>query len=131
MNLAGSEAFRCFDTPMRRKSNMIIFTTTITTTERDHAAVVASLQRLVEPTRVASGCDGCELCCRSDDSHRLTLTERWTNEEALKRRIRSADFRTILAAVDASSERPTVRLEWNERIEGLDYVARVLEEKPD
>jgi len=105
---------------------MIEFSARVRTRETDRALVLDTLHRLLEPTRVLSGCAGCDLFQDAQDPNRIALFERWDDEESLIRHIRSRPFKAILAVVDLSEEQPDIRFDWVVRGRGLDYIEQTL-----
>ena len=88
--------------------------------------VLDTLRQLLEPTRVLPGCACCDLFQDAQDPNRISLFERWEDEESLIRHMRSRQFRAILAAVDLSLEQPDIRFDWVARVRGLNYIAQAL-----
>ncbi|MEA3278500.1 MAG: putative quinol monooxygenase [Pseudomonadota bacterium] len=105
---------------------MIVLTARVTTSDAERAAAIGTLRRILEPTRVMSGCCGCDLYQDNENRNRVELLERWENEESLNRHIRSREFRAVLAVVDMSVDQPEVRFDWVTQTQGLGYVEEAL-----
>jgi quinol monooxygenase YgiN len=105
---------------------MIQLTVCVTTSDRDRVSVLDTLRRLVEPTRVLSGCSCCDLFQDAQDPNRIALLERWQDEAALNRHLRSRPFRAVLAALDLAVEQPDIQFDWVAQGRGLDYVEQTL-----
>ena len=75
----------------------------------DREAVVKSIQRVLEPTRVESGCLGMQCGCDIEDENALVIIERWATQEDLEQHIRSDQYRVILSVLESSSEDPEVQ----------------------
>ncbi|ESQ16714.1 MAG: antibiotic biosynthesis monooxygenase [Thiohalocapsa sp. PB-PSB1] len=105
---------------------MIQLTLCVTTSDRDRPSVLDTLRRLIEPTRVLSGCNCCDLFQDAQDPNRIALLERWEDEAALNRHLRSRPFRAILAVVDLSVEPPDIQFDWVAQGRGLDYIEQTL-----
>ena len=101
---------------------MIDFAAQVTTSDADRTMAIDALRRLLGPTRVLPGCAGCELMVDSEDPNRITLLERWEDEQSLVRHIASREFRAVLAVVDLSVAPPSVRFDWVARSQGLEFI---------
>ena len=60
----------------------------------------------------------------SDESI-VRYVEEWTTEEAMRLRVKSERFTSLLEVFESSREAPTVRFDFVRETRGLDYVAEV------
>jgi quinol monooxygenase YgiN len=81
--------------------------------------------RVVGRTRILPGCVRCELLQDVEDPNRIALIESWDNEASLGYRIRSRDFRAVLAVIDMSIDQPELRFEWITRTDGLGWIEEI------
>lgn len=90
---------------------MITATLRIDVCETKRADVNALLRSLIEPTRVETGCISCRLYYETDSPNTVTWMEEWQSENDLKRHLKSAQYRKILAALDMSDVQPEIRFD--------------------
>ena len=90
---------------------MIMSTLRIVTAPKSRAAVIRTLAAQVGPTRVQPGCLRCDLY--QDIEHRATITlvEEWETQTELDRRLRSEDYRVVLAAIDLAQAPPVIHFD--------------------
>ena len=86
------------------------------------AEVVRTLRSLVEPTRVEPGCLGCHLSRDVQDENVLNYLEEWERQEDLNRRLKSDEYRKLLAVIDESQDEPQIRFDTIAHTEGLEAV---------
>jgi quinol monooxygenase YgiN len=77
------------------------------------------------------GCSRTHLGSDALDPEVLFYIEEWPRRENLDRRLRSPDFRTLLALLEAAAAAPVVEFRTVSEIRGLDYVAAVRGETGD
>ncbi len=105
---------------------MIVLTLCLVTSDDERPAALRTLKRILEPTRVRTGCGGCDLFQDSEQPNRIELVERWEDEQPLLRHLRSRDFRAVLAVIDMSITQPEVRFDWVTRTRGLGFIEESL-----
>lgn len=86
----------------------------------------ASLKRIEGPTRARQGCVSAAVYRSGHESTELVLIERWESREAMEAHLRSADFRVVLSAMDASTREPVFRVDTISSSKGFEYVAGIL-----
>jgi quinol monooxygenase YgiN len=102
---------------------MVISTLRIVTTLQARAEVVRTLTAQLGPTGVQPGCRKCDLYQDVEHPEAITLVEEWDSQAELSLRLRSEDYRAVLAAIDLSQEPPEVHFDTVIRRAGLDVIA--------
>jgi quinol monooxygenase YgiN len=77
---------------------------------------------LIPATRLELGCLGCSTW--KDPGTTVHYTEEWTNEAAMRERVRSESFTLLLAIIEAVRQ-PRVQFDFVALTRGLDYLAEV------
>jgi quinol monooxygenase YgiN len=90
---------------------MVISTLRILTAPRSRAEVVRTLAAQLGPTRVQPGCRKCDLYQDVDHPEAITLVEEWESQADLDPRLRSEDYRAVLAAIELSQEPPVIHFD--------------------
>ncbi len=102
---------------------MVISTLRIVTAPRSRAGVVRALAAQLGPTRVQPGCLRCDLYRDVKDQGAITLVEEWDSQAELDCRLRSEDYRAVLAALELSQAQPVIHFDTVIRRAGLETVA--------
>jgi quinol monooxygenase YgiN len=102
---------------------MVISTVRIVTAPRSRAEVVRTLAAQLGPTRVQPGCLRCDLYRDVEDQGAITLVEEWDSQAELDCRLRSDDYRAVLAAVEMAQEQPVIHFDTVIRRTGSEIVA--------
>jgi len=102
---------------------MIISTLRIVTVPQSRAKVVRTLAAQLGPTRVQPGCLRCDLYQDIENREAITLVEEWESQADLDPRLRSEDYRAVLAAIELSQEPPLIHFDTVTRRTGLEIVA--------
>ena len=102
---------------------MIISTLRILTAPKSRAEVVRALTAQLGPTRAQPGCHRCDLYQDIENRETLTLVEEWESQAELDLRLRSEDYRSVLAAIDLSQKQPVIHFDTVTRRGGLEVVA--------
>jgi quinol monooxygenase YgiN len=102
---------------------MVLVTISITASARGRRDVLRALRVLAPPTRARPGCLGVHLLQGVDNRNAITWIEEWDSEDALKRHIRSDEYRTLLAVVDMSMREPEVRFHTIAKTAGMELIA--------
>jgi len=102
---------------------MIISTLRIVTVPQSRAKVVRTLAAQLGPTRVQPGCLRCDLYQDIENREAITLVEEWESQTDLDPRLRSEDYRAVLAAIELSQEPPVIHFDTVTRRTGLEIVA--------
>jgi quinol monooxygenase YgiN len=91
--------------------DLVVSTLRIVVAPRSRAVVVRTLAAQLESTRVQPGCLRCELLQDIEQRDALTLREEWASQADLDQRLRSEDYRAVLAAIELSCEPPGIRFD--------------------
>ena len=101
---------------------MVICTLRILTAPQSRAEVVRTLVAQLGLTRVQPGCHRCDLYQDVEDREAITLVEEWESQSDLSLRLRSEEYRSVLAAIELSRERPEIHFDTVVRRGGLEVV---------
>jgi quinol monooxygenase YgiN len=102
---------------------MVISTLRIVMVPQHRAEVVRTLAAQLGPTRVQPGCLRCDLYRDVEDHGAITLVEEWESQAELDLRLRSEDYRSVLAAIELAQEQPVIHFDTVTRRTGLEIVA--------
>ena len=102
---------------------MVISTLRIITALKSRAEVLRTLVAQLGPIRVQPGCLRCELYRDVEDPGAITLVEEWDSQAELDLRLRSDDYRAVLAAIELAQEQPAIHFDTVIRRAGLEIVA--------
>lgn len=102
---------------------MIVFTLRVVVPTAKRHELVKSVGALLAPTRVQPGCIRARLYADMDDLNAFALVEEWESQPDLDRYLASDVYKTIVAAMEASSEPPEVRFDTVERSGGMEVIA--------
>ena len=102
---------------------MVISTLRIVSAPQSRAEIIRTLSAQLGPVRVQPGCLGCTLYQDIESPEAVTMTEVWESQDELSRRLRSEDYRAVLAAIELSQEQPTIHFDTVTRRGGLEIVA--------
>lgn len=102
---------------------MIISTLRLVTAVRSRAHVLQVLSAQLGFTRAQSGCLRCDLYQEVENRNVITLIEEWESPADLSARLRSEEYRAILAAIELSREEPEVHFDTVIRRGGLEVIA--------
>ena len=102
---------------------MVVSTLRILTAPKSRAEVVRTLSAQLGPTRVQPGCHRCDLYQDIENRETITLVEEWESQAELDLRLRSEDYRSVLAAIELAPEQPIIHFDTVTRRGGLEIVA--------
>ena len=102
---------------------MVISTLRILTAPKSRAEVVRTLTAQLGPMRVQPGCLGCDLYRDVEEQGAIMLVEEWESQAELDLRLRSEDYRSVLAAIELAQEQPIIHFDTVTRRGGLEIVA--------
>ena len=102
---------------------MIISTLRILTAPKSRAEVVRILAAQLGATRLQPGCLRCNLYQGIENRQTITLVEEWESQAELDLRLRSEDYRSVLAAIELAPEQPIIHFDTVTRRGGLEIVA--------
>ena len=102
---------------------MVISTLRILTAPKSRAEVVRILAAQLGATRLQPGCLRCDLYQDIENRETITLVEEWESQAELDLRLRSEDYRSVLAAIALAPEQPIIHFDTVTRRGGLEIVA--------
>jgi quinol monooxygenase YgiN len=85
---------------------------------------MAILRPLVESTKTVPGCVDCQLHRNVLEDTVLVFLDRWNDEEALQRHLRSEEYRDLLLVMEMAKEVPEVRFDVISHTSGLEAIER-------
>ncbi len=101
---------------------VVISTLRIVTAPQSRAGVVRALAAQLGPTRVQPGCLKCDLYQDVENPEVITLVEEWESQADLSHRLRSEDYRVVVAAIELSQEQPVIQFDTVIRRAGLEVI---------
>jgi len=102
---------------------VVVSTLRILTAPRSRAQVLRTLAAQVGPTRARPGCSRCDVYQDVESSDAIILVEEWSCQGDLNLRLRSDDYRAVLAAIELAREPPVMHFDTVTRRAGLETVA--------
>ena len=90
---------------------LVVSTLRIVVAPRSRVVVVKTLAAQLGPTRVQPGCLRCDLLQDRAQRDAITLREEWAAQADLDFRLRSEDYRAVLAAIELSCVPPGIRFD--------------------
>lgn len=103
---------------------MIVFSLNVVVPPARHADFLKNLGGLLEPTRVAPGCSGCRLYADCEDPYGFLLVEEWESQAALDRHLTSDAYKTLVAAIELSTQPPAIRFDNVAERAGIEVIAQ-------
>jgi quinol monooxygenase YgiN len=101
---------------------MVISTLRILMAPQARAEVVQTLTAQLGSTRVQPGCRKCDLYQDVENPEAITLVEEWESQGDLSLRLRSEDYRAVLAAIELLQEQPEIYFDTVIRRGGLEVI---------
>jgi quinol monooxygenase YgiN len=98
---------------------------TIVATPDKRSEILKSMRSTVGPTRVQQGCIECRVQIDAVDPEVLTLIQTWKTRADLERHVKSDVYRTVLAIMESSMNRPEVAFHTISKTEGLEAVKKL------
>jgi quinol monooxygenase YgiN len=102
---------------------VIVFSMRIVAPDERRSALLRTLGSLLRPTRVLPGCKDACLYADLDRRNVVVLVEEWETREQFEQQLDAEKLRTLVAALELSSEAPMVRIDTVSREEGVDTLA--------
>jgi quinol monooxygenase YgiN len=102
---------------------MVRLSLTLRPAARGAHDLVEAFRFLMVSTRIEPGCLGCSVWTEPD--HSVHYVEEWSTEPAIRRRVGSEPFTSILALLESVREAPHVQFDFVSATRGLDYVEEV------
>jgi quinol monooxygenase YgiN len=100
----------------------VISTLRIVTAPKSRAEVVRMLTAQLGPMRVQPGCHRCDLYQDMESRDTITLVEEWDSQTELDIRLRSEEYRAVLATIELAQEQPLLHFDTVTRRGGLEIV---------
>ena len=88
-------------------------------------SLLSVLQGLMVSTRAEPGCIGCSLSTDMGSRVAVAYVEEWSDEDNLKRQLRSRRFSVLAELMEQATWHPTVTFSLPESTRGLDYAEEV------
>lgn len=107
---------------------MVHLMVTLSATAAQAPRLVTALRSLMGAVRLERGFDASSVWTTAgddDDELRVHYEERWQDEQAMERRIRSASFTMLLEVVERAPKDPKVEFRFVAKQQGLEYVEAV------
>lgn len=101
---------------------MITATLRLTVSNSTREDIIRLFRSLIEPTRVEIGCVKCALYVDLHDRDTILWLEEWQTHEDLERRLRSQQYKKVLAAFDMSIGEPEIRFDTVAETKGLQVI---------
>ncbi len=101
---------------------IIVSTLRILPAPGSRAEVLRALAAQLGPTRVQPGCLRCDLYQAVEDPEAIVLVEEWESGPDLSERLRSDEYRCILATMELSRKQPEIQFDTVIRRGGLDVI---------
>ena len=111
------------DLSEKERMAMVISTLRIVTVPQYRTKVVRTLAAQLGPTCVQPGCLRCDLYRDVEDPGAITLVEEWESQAQMDLRLRSDDYRSVLAAIEMAQEQPVIHFDTVTRRTGLEIIA--------
>lgn len=105
---------------------LTVFSIRLVSSDESLIAILSALDSLLGPSKVAPGCMDARLYTDLKQSNALFFVEEWASREQFEKNLDTAKLRTIVAAIELSSQAPVVRVDLVEREEGVDALAAYL-----
>jgi quinol monooxygenase YgiN len=102
---------------------MVRLTVSMSAPPRCTQDVLEALRFLMVGTRLQNECVTCSVWADSDGT--IHYTEEWATEAAMRCRVQSDAFTSLLAVMESAREPPEVHFDFVTTTRGLDYVAEV------
>ena len=87
-----------------------------------------TLNSLVSAIRIQPGCEGCYCGQNLENENTIFLFEEWQTETDLKRHLRSAQYKKVLALMDMSLEPPDIKFNTVSASRGIEVVIAAREQ---
>jgi quinol monooxygenase YgiN len=102
---------------------MVRLTVTLRPPVRSVQELVDAFRYLTVSTRIEPGCLGCSVWAEPDSS--VHYVEEWSTEDAIRRRVKSDRFTSVLALIESVRQPPHVQFDFVSTTRGLDYIEEV------
>jgi quinol monooxygenase YgiN len=103
-------------------AQVIVFSLRVVPPAEKRWALVRSLSGLIAPTRVEPGCLEARLYHDLDNANAVTLVEEWETREQFEMQLEIDKLKTLIAAIELSSEAPVIHIDTVGREEGIQFL---------
>lgn len=104
---------------------VIVFSLRVIAPPDKRWALVRSLSGLLAPTRVEPGCLEARLYADIDNANAVILIEEWETREQFEIQLEIDKLKTLIAAIELSSEAPVIHIDAATREEGVDSLGNL------
>jgi quinol monooxygenase YgiN len=101
---------------------MIVFSLRVYVPATCRADFLKSVGALLEPTRVLPGCLGCRFYSDIEKPDAFTLVEEWASQGDLDRHLASCAHKTLIAAIELSTEPPSIHFDTVAQRAGIEVI---------
>jgi quinol monooxygenase YgiN len=108
---------------------MVRLTISLTAPTRFAKDLLDALRYISAAIRLEEGCLACSVWAGPEST--LHYVEEWATEDAMRQRVRSDRFTSVLAVIESAPEPPQVRFDFVTRTRGLDYVAEIRQQSSE
>jgi quinol monooxygenase YgiN len=103
---------------------VIVFSMQIMAPEKTRKVLLRTLSAALGPTRVAPGCLDARLYADAENEKTLMLVEEWESREEFDEQLDADKVKTLVAAIELSSNAPVLHIDEVTREEGIGALAR-------
>lgn len=101
---------------------MIITTARVHVPPEKQEEVIRTMRRVLEPTRVKSGCVGIQCGRDIEDDNVLILIEQWSSKAHFEQHVRSDAYKIMISVLESAYERPEIRFHEVADTSGMEIV---------
>jgi quinol monooxygenase YgiN len=106
---------------------MIHSTIRMQVSPQKHVEALRILRSTAERNKILPGCLHCRIYEDVQEDNLIMFEEIWTDEEAMERHLRSAEYRTVLLVMEMALHEPEVRFNTISRSTGIETIERAQE----
>jgi quinol monooxygenase YgiN len=103
---------------------MMLATIGMTMPAKKHGEALKVLKSVAKRCKVHPGCLGCHIYEDLQEDNVLVYEEMWRSEEDLDRRLRSAEYRTMLLVMEMALKHPEVRFDKVSTSTGMEMIEK-------
>jgi quinol monooxygenase YgiN len=103
---------------------VIVFSMRVVTPDEVRPALLRTLGLLLGPTRVTPGCRSARIYAELDGGKVVVLIEEWETREQFDEQLNTEKLKTLVAAIELSSEAPMVCIDTVTREKGVEFLGR-------
>jgi quinol monooxygenase YgiN len=103
---------------------MMLATISMTMSAKKRGEALKILKSIAGHSKIDPGCLGCHIYEDLQEDNVLVYEEMWRSEEDLKRRLRSAEYRTMLLVMEMALKHPEVRFNKVSTSTGMEMIEK-------